>query len=142
MAPPNYSILPVQETDLDFLANFVHTAKLRLSINRLLFQDWPNDPIQTQMYTAAVRSGFEDPTTQCFKAVDNHSNEIVGYFVLARKRPSQKPPQYEMSESSSQDTPEGLNPLLFAEVMAASAKIEREFKDTDHFGKWKPTSLM
>lgn len=87
------------------------------------------------MYTNAVRSGFKDPDTEGFKAVDKNSKEIVGYFVLARKRPSQKPPQYEIREISSQGTPEGLNPLLFAEVMAASAKIEKEVEGTDHFGE-------
>ncbi|KAJ5572502.1 hypothetical protein N7450_009486 [Penicillium hetheringtonii] len=133
MAASNYSILPVMEADLPFLAEFIHAAKLRLTINRLLFEDWPNDPVQTKMYTNAVRSGFKDPDTEGFKAVDNNSKEIVGYFVLARKRPSQKPPQYEIREISSQGTPEGLNPLLFAEVMAASAKIEKEVEGTDHF---------
>jgi len=135
MVASNYSILPVVKADLPFLAEFIHAAKLRLNINRLLFEDWPNDPVQTKMYTDAVRSGFEDPATECFKAVDNDSNEIVGYFVLARKRPSQKPLQYETSKISSQGTPEGLNPSLFAEVMAASAKIEKEVEGTDHFGE-------
>lgn len=138
MPVPNYSILRVEKEDLPFIANFIRTAKLRLSINRLLFQDWPNEPIQTRMYTRAVTSGFEDPSTESFKAVDTASNEIIGYSVLARKRPAQEKPKYDLSTSSAQDTPEGLNPALFAEVMTASVEIAKETENMDHFGKHAP----
>lgn len=135
MTPPNYSILPVVEADLPFLANFIHAAKLRLSINRLLFLDWPNGEAQMKMYTAAVISGFEDPATECFKAVDLETNEIIGYLVIARKRPSQEPPEYEISRYSDSNTPEGLNPHVFAQVVTASAEIEKETKNTDFLGE-------
>ncbi|CAI7624250.1 unnamed protein product [Penicillium manginii] len=133
MAAPNYSILSVEEADLPLLAKFVHASKLRLSINRLLFEDWPNETIQMKMYTDAVTSGFKDPNTECFKAVDTDSNEIIGYFVLARKRPAQKLPEYELGANPDQETPEGLNPSLFAEVMTASAEIAKATENMDFF---------
>ncbi|KAJ5768256.1 hypothetical protein N7533_000839 [Penicillium manginii] len=133
MAAPNYSILPVEEADLPFLAKFVHASKLRLSINRLLFEDWPNETIQMKMYTDAVTSVFKDPNTECFKAVDTDSNEIIGYFVLARKRPAQKLPEYELGANPDQETPEGMNPSLFVEVMIASAEIAKATENMDFF---------
>ncbi|KAJ5965712.1 hypothetical protein N7481_012426 [Penicillium waksmanii] len=131
MAVPNYSILPVVEADLPFLAKFIHASKLRLSINRLLFENWPNETIQMKMYTGAVTSGFKDPATESFKAVDTESNEIIGYFVLARKRPAQDLPEYELGANPDQGTPKGLNPSLFAEVMTASAEIAKATENKD-----------
>lgn len=142
MTAPNYSILPVVEADLPFLAKFIHASKLRLSINRLLYEDWPNETVQMRMYTEAVVSGFNDPSTECFKAVDTESNEIVGYFVLARKRPAQKLPEYELGANPYHGTPEGLNPSLFAEVMTASAKIAKATEDTDFFGKSSESNCL
>jgi GNAT superfamily N-acetyltransferase len=143
MAAPNYSILSVEEADLPLLAKFVHASKLRLSINRLLFEDWPNETIQMKMYTDAVTSVFKDPNTECFKAVDTDSNEIIGYFVLARKRPAQKLPEYELGANPDQETPEGMNPSLFVEVMIASAEIAKATENMDFFRRsWEFNKLM
>lgn len=135
MAVPNYAILPVVEADLPFLAKFIHASKLRLSINRLLFEEWPNETIQMKMYTGAVTYGFKDPATESFKAVDTESNEIIGYFVLARKRPAQELPEYELGANPDQGTPEVLNPSLFAEIMTASAEIAKATENTDFLGR-------
>lgn len=68
-----------------FLAKFIHSAKLSLSISRLLYQPWPNDPAQEKQYTGAVDGALADSSMECFKATDGDSNANIGYIVLARK---------------------------------------------------------
>lgn len=135
MAAPNY-IAPVSESDLPFLASFIHAAKLRLSINRLIFNDWPNDAFQKQMYSDAVQSGYSASSTECFKAVHSDSNEIIGYFVLGRRRqPAEETSIGAGSEDSNNVIPEGLNPGLFREVMDATTQIAKEREAIDRFGR-------
>lgn len=134
MAAPNYTITPVSESDLPFLASFIHTAKLSLSINRLIFNDWPKDATQTQMYTGAVRGGYADPSTECFKAVDCNSDEIIGYFVLARKQAVQETPAEAENKYSTPVIPDGLNLGLFGEVMNATKQISQNVEAINRFG--------
>ncbi|KAJ5120166.1 hypothetical protein N7448_010835 [Penicillium atrosanguineum] len=133
MAAPNYTIAPVLESDLPFLANFLHVAKLSLSINRLIFKDWPNDAVQMQMYTGAVRGGFSDPSMESFKAVDSDSDEIIGYFALARKQPVEETSVDAENKDSNQVIPDGLNPGLFEEVVKATDQISKKVEAMDRF---------
>ncbi|KAJ5594053.1 uncharacterized protein N7459_000261 [Penicillium hispanicum] len=134
MTTPDYSIAAVASSDLPTLARFIHDAKLALSINRLIFLDWPNEPVQSRQYTSAVQSGYDDPSIECFKAVDNHSQEIIGYFVLGRKRSVEKTPPIDIkNDDSKADVPEGLNPALLAEVVNATSLIARETEDIDRY---------
>lgn len=88
MAIPNYSILPVSSSDLPTLATFVHSSKRSLTINRLLFKDWPNEVAQKPLYTHAIESAFKDPSTDSLKVVDDESGDTPGFLVLTRKRPT------------------------------------------------------
>lgn len=140
MAAPKYSISPVSSSDLPTLASFTHTSKLALSINRLIFKQWPNEALQRTLYTNAVNSAYEDPSMECFKAVEEESNEIIGYFVIARKQPVSSKGESaadanDQNASGGQDIPDGLNPGLLTEVNNATAQIAKDTDGIERFGK-------
>ena len=136
MADPKYSISRVASSDLPFLAKFIHSAKLCLSINRLLYQPWPNDPVQEKQYTGAVEGAFADSSMECFKATDDDSNAIIGYIVLARKSAIKDLKVPVQSESDNgQNTPEGMNPGVFAEVSAANIALSKATENIDRYGR-------
>lgn len=138
MAVSNHRIAPVESSDLPFLARFIHYAKLGLSINRLLYQPWPNEPIQKKQYTAAVEGAFADPSMECFKATDPGSNDIIGYIVLAKKEATKE----ESSTLAQQPTtasghciPEGMNPGVLNEVSNANVEITKATETIERFGR-------
>ncbi|OQD69224.1 hypothetical protein PENPOL_c002G07238 [Penicillium polonicum] len=136
MAIPKHSISRVAISDLPFLAKFIHSAKLSLSINRLLYQPWPNDPVQEKQYTGAVEGAFADSSMECFKATDGDSNAIIGYIVLARKaatKESLMAPAQSESSDNGQNTPEGMNPGVLAEVSAANIAISKATENIDRY---------
>lgn len=128
MPTPKYSIAPVTKPGLPTLADLIHSAKLVLSVNRLIFNNWPNDELQKKtLYKGAIESAYADPAAECFKAVDVDSNEIIGYFVLSRKRPSREQTSAgDDSEHAGRSMPDGLNPGLIGEVSNATAGIAKE----------------
>lgn len=136
MAGPTHTISRVEGSDLPFLAKFIHSAKLSLSINRLLYQPWPNNPVQEKQYTAAVEGALADSSMECFKATDGDLNAIIGYIVLARKTAtkgdSMAPTQ---SADNGHNVPEGMNPGLLAEVSAANISISQATENIDRYGK-------
>jgi hypothetical protein len=147
MAVSNHIISRVEGSDLPFLAKFIHSAKLSLSINRLLYQPWPNESIQRKQYTGAVEGAFADSSMECFKATDAESKEIIGYIVLAKKKAiteeSTVPIQPATTESGNK-APEGMNAGVFAEVSGANADISKATNHIDRFGKLAvfPISVM
>ncbi|PKX98509.1 GNAT family N-acetyltransferase [Aspergillus novofumigatus IBT 16806] len=133
----NYAISPVESSDLLFLAKFIHSAKLSLSINRLLYQPWPNETIQKRQYTGAVEGAFADSSMECFKATDGESNAIIGYIVFARKAATKEDPMAPVKAGSPDDgpnAPEGMNPGVLAEVTAANMDIS---KATEHIDRYE-----
>ncbi|KAJ5730573.1 uncharacterized protein N7483_005081 [Penicillium malachiteum] len=59
----NYRIERVEKDDLPFLGKFIHSAKLALSINRLLYLNWPNEELQR-------------PNSPLLAEINNAVNEI------------------------------------------------------------------
>ena len=138
MAGPKHSISRVASSDLPFLAKFIHSAKLSLSINRLLYQPWPNDPVQEKQYTGAVEGAFADSSMECFKATDGDSKAIIGYIVLARKTATKEDltaPTQSDSSDNGQTAPEGMNPDVLAEVSAANIAISKATENIDCYSK-------
>ena len=137
MAGSNYAISRIESSDLPFLARFIHSAKLSLSINRLLYQPWPNDPVQKKQYTGAVQGAFADPSMECFKATDGDSNAIIGYIVLARKTATKEGDSVAPTQSTDNEhnAPEGMNPGVLAEVSAASIAINKVTENIDRYGR-------
>ena len=146
MSTPTATILPVEEADLPFLGDFLYSCKLELSINRLLFQNWPNEPLQKSMYSGAVNSGFDDKDVECVKAV-NEKGEIVGYLALSRKRAAAKTETSEAADARAGDgqgegdakpsAPEGLDPRVLSGVISTVTELNKETEERlggDRFG--------
>lgn len=135
------SILPVVDSDLPMLAEFVHSAKLSLTLNRLLYLDWPNDAAQKPVYRSAVESSFNDDTVQCLKAVDEESSELVGYLVLTRKSPVEGRKDTEIgSDAEEQSVPEGMHAGVWSAITNAAVEINRETESLDHLGIQTPSN--
>ncbi|KAI8649350.1 N-acetyltransferase domain-containing protein [Fusarium sp. Ph1] len=127
------SILPVAGSDLPMLAEFVHSSKLCLTINRLLYLDWPNDAAQKPQYRRAVESSFNNDKVQCLKAVDEESNELVGYLVLTPKTPVEARKDTEIgSDAEEKNVPEGMHAGVWSAVTNAAAEINRETDSLEH----------
>ncbi|KPM45626.1 hypothetical protein AK830_g951 [Neonectria ditissima] len=128
------TILPVSSSDLHTIADFVHCAKLCLTINRLVYKDWPAEAAQKRNSTAAVESSFNDPSVECLKAVDDVSGEIVGFLALTKKPPidEEKPASGEAGEDE-QHPAEELNPTLYQAVSEATTEIFKAARGTEHY---------
>ena len=134
--PISNSILPVSSSDLPIIGDFLYSSKLSLTINRLLFKDWPNEATQRPLYAGAVESGFKDPSVECLKVVDDDSRDIVGYLGLKRKRPANKEQYTDAGNGGGkQNIPDGLNPDVLSAVSTAVTEIAKEMEGTDHFGR-------
>ncbi|RSM07408.1 hypothetical protein CEP52_005261 [Fusarium oligoseptatum] len=126
------SIRPVAGPDLSLLAEFVHSSKLCLTINRLLYLDWPNEAAQKHQYRRAVESSFNNDTIQCLKAVDEESNELVGYLVLTPKTPVEESRDTEIGiDVEEQGVPEGMHAGVWSAVNNAAAEINRQTDSLD-----------
>ena len=135
MSALTFSVVPVMKSDLPAIAHLVHTCKLALPINRLLFENWPNDAAQKPLYTAAVNSSFDDDAVQCWKAVNDETGALVGYIATTRKRPENIEAQDKEETKDDEPTvPDGLNAEVIAAVSNATSQIARTMVETDHFG--------
>lgn len=132
----SYSIHSVASTDLPALGELLHTAKLALPINRLLWKDWPNDAAQKPQYAQALESGFKEPSIENFKAIDNASGETVGYLGLARKQPVKQEESVQNSNPSTPpNLPDGVDTEVCTAVMKAVAEIAEDTEGMDCFGR-------
>lgn len=136
MAVPDFTIAPVERDDLPILAQFLHSSKQALSINRLIFLNWPNDELQMQMYTGAVTGGFESSEMHDFKAVNNETKEIIGYIVF-QKNGGKTDDEIAIRnrQVAESQIPEGINPPLMTDVNNATLEISKPADKIDHVGK-------
>ncbi|KAF4626815.1 hypothetical protein G7Y89_g11342 [Cudoniella acicularis] len=142
MATPNISIHPLLPSDLPKHASLLLSSKLALSINRLLFKNWPNEPFQLANYTKAAESGFNDKDSETWKVIDDGTEEIVGHFVLSRKRGEDvgvgegKEGEEEKGEGEKGKkdikVPEGFNEEVFKAVVKLAPKMDTLI-GVDHF---------
>ena len=147
MAAP-YTIAPVQSDDVPALANLIHTSKLALRINQLLFKNWPNEAVQKPLYTQAVVSSFNDANVTDLKAVDSASGKIIGYIAFMHKHATTLPEpaisepdhaEYDAQQQQQQSsTPEGLNPDILAAVAGLGMETARHFDSLDRYGTVPP----
>jgi hypothetical protein len=105
------SITPFTSVDLPILADYLHTSKLLLVINRFLILDWPNEPAQRKRCTTAVQGSLDDPNSECLKAVDIATGDIIGFAVLTRKHPLKD------EDAPKQECSDFMNPRVFESVM-------------------------
>lgn len=140
MASTNkFSIVPATPEDLPAIASLVHTSKQTLTINRVLFKDWPNEAAQRPIYAAAVEAGFRDPQTQTLKAVDDTTGEILGHLVFATRRAateSKGPIKDESGKAGDDGVPECFNPGVLRMVGEAVTELRKDWEGVDHCGQF------
>lgn len=136
---PNHSILPISQTDLPTIAEFLLASKLSLAINRFLFKDWPNESAQTAQYTRTIKGGFQDPTSEVLKVVHDATGEMVAHLVLTHKKPATEPSGVAATQEPS--VPEGMVPEVFNSVIKASGQIQDAVSGVEHLGK-QPALLV
>ena len=136
MSTSNYSLQPVTSQDLPTLIQFLHESKLALTINRLLWKDWPNDICQRPQYTNAIESSFKSELCDVFKAVDDASGAIVGHLVLTLRRPASSEAEKSIEEGDVKPkAPNGINEEVLAAVAKFSVEVET-LKDVEHLGEF------
>lgn len=124
--PANYTLRPTEPSDIHPLADLLYTSKLALTINRLLFKSWPNEPIQRSNYLSALEC-FDPPTSESMSVIDDQSGEPVGLLALNRRRPADAPsgndPEGEESEQQP-EVPDFFNPEVLATVSEAAGELD------------------
>ena len=159
MSAPSHSIVPITKDDIPTLAKLLCDSKLQLTINRLLFKDWPNEVAQVPNYTMAVEGGFVNPDNEAFKAIDDKGESkcssvrpphrtaadssllaVLGHLALTRIRPKR-------SESATvlkgdQKVPDHFNRDIFAWVMKTVGEIDEDFKGIDHYGETTSPTII
>jgi GNAT superfamily N-acetyltransferase len=130
MSTTTHSIYPATESDLPIFAHNLHESKLALTINRVLWKDWPNDAAQRPQYTNAIESSFKNDSSDMFKVVDDETGTIVGHLVVTLI----KPQKVEEGDGKA-NMPGGVNPDVFKTVMEFAKEVDT-FRDVEHFGKF------
>ena len=132
--PQNYTFRPVQSSDAAVLGGILYRSKRALTINRLLFNDWPNEAIQLQNYTSTIE-GVDDTMADSLSVVDNDSGDVIGLLALTRKK--QAPAgesEKKAADASQEETPGFFNAEVLGAVMAAVDELAVETK-VDHYGR-------
>jgi len=128
-----YSILPILEPDLSTLAALVQESKLPLTVNRLLYKDWPNEAAQRAQCIKTIENSFKNPDQERFKVVEKETGTMVGHIVLTRKTPSEDKVTTG-EEKGKPEVPDGMNEEVFRGVMEAVGIINTG-NDVDHLGE-------
>ncbi|KAE8450110.1 hypothetical protein EG329_006891 [Mollisiaceae sp. DMI_Dod_QoI] len=130
----NYSIQPMAVDDLPTHISFLLSSKLSLAVNHFLFKDWPNETAQRALYSSAAESGFKSPDSECLKAIDNGSGEMVAHLVLTRKKSvNAGPAAANEGDENPKPPPEGLDLEFLPHIMKVIKDVEKERAGIDHF---------
>ncbi|EPE35809.1 Acyl-CoA N-acyltransferases (Nat) [Glarea lozoyensis ATCC 20868] len=77
-----YTILPLTPPDLDTMTHLVWLSKQSLTVNRLLYQNWPNEAAQRAQCRKAVENSMQCKDVQSWKVVHKESGEMVGHVAM------------------------------------------------------------
>ncbi|KAE8414454.1 acyl-CoA N-acyltransferase [Aspergillus pseudocaelatus] len=131
MTAHSYTIRPVELSDIPALGDLLYTSKLALTINRLLFKNWPNEAAQRQNYLGALE-GIEVDSPESRTVVDNVTGEVIGHLALNRRRPVERPEQSH-GGIKKPDLPDFFAPEVVTAVLEAVATIDQEVETTDRY---------
>lgn len=126
----NLVIKPASPDHFDVLPDWLYNAKLNLTVNRLLYKDWPNEANQRQHYRGAIEGGAKDPNMTYHLAVDVE-NEPLGFLVLARKQVEDQ----ETARKEEQRPTDFMNEDVFAEVIRATSAVAAVTNAEAHVGE-------
>lgn len=137
--PENYTFRPVQPSDAKVLGGILYRSKLALTINRLLFKNWPNEAAQLQNYTSTIE-GMDESMADSLSVVDNASGDVIGLLALSRRKqaaaaPADEPEKTADAGGASQEETTGVfNAKVLGMVMATVEELAVETK-IDHYGR-------
>lgn len=139
--PENYTLCPIEPSDIHPLADLLYTSKLALTINRLLFRSWSNEAIQRNNYLSALE-GLDPSMSESLSVIDDQSGEPVGLLALNRRRPADAPSGNDPEggkPKQQQEISDFFNPEVLATVGEAVGELAKEAKDIDHYGRHLPS---
>ena len=144
-----FSISTPEEKDVNVLGDLLLRSKLALSINRLLWTDWPNETAQRKQYTSAIAGALKDPNMQDLKAVDDQTGHIVGYICFTKKKGNAQSevkndvqPQAKddgVASAASRQPPAGMSAEVLAGVGKACQEVVSGFDFPDNYGRLSRT---
>lgn len=126
-----HTILSLPASDLQASADLIHASKLSLTINRLLYKNWPATETQKAQCLYAVTNASHDPTIESFKVEDPDTKELTGYLALSRKQPKEGKQAPILAANADGKFEQG----ILEWVNAASQELLGEFEGVDHFRK-------
>ncbi|KAI9745019.1 MAG: hypothetical protein M1818_001297 [Claussenomyces sp. TS43310] len=119
------SILPLTAPDLPAFAQNLRQSKYELTINRLLYNNWPNASAQLAQCTKAVQGSANDADSSTWKVVDDETKEMVGHFALTWKAPSKiEDVKQDGKDEFYPPVPDGMNEDVFRAVIKAVRDIQ------------------
>ncbi|CEL10582.1 hypothetical protein ASPCAL13699 [Aspergillus calidoustus] len=130
----SYTLVPFSPSRIPQTAELLFTSKLGLTINRLLFKNWPNEEIQRRNYTA-VLEGQPRSGSEALSVLDEVSGEVLGHLSITRKRPLQEKKdniEEEKAGEGKQEVPDFFNPEVLAAVQSAVGELSSWLDGVDH----------
>ncbi|KAL2822233.1 hypothetical protein BDW59DRAFT_180907 [Aspergillus cavernicola] len=137
MAATNYTIRAREPSDIPATGELLYRSKLSLTINRLLFKNWPNEEVQRKNYKSALEN-VDSSTVESLSVIDNASGDVLGLLDIMRKRPATNinqasTPVVEKDKGSAPlEGPDYFNPEVLSAVQTASMALDRVMEETDH----------
>lgn len=131
-----YTVVPVSSEDLPTLSSFLYTAKQFLTINRVLWKNWPNEIAQRHLYSNTVESSLKNPSIETFKAVHIESNEMVGHVVVSRCQPITEEQKAARDGNGGIQAPHFQNADVFNAVIGAVKDLDKGVEGIDRFGPY------
>ncbi|KAL2830968.1 hypothetical protein BJY01DRAFT_254466 [Aspergillus pseudoustus] len=134
----SYKLILFDPAHITETAELLYISKLGLTINRLLFKDWPNEAMQRKNYTSVIEnlpgSEFEGIT-----AVDEVSGEVLAHLAIRRKTPVANNDEEEKGKGgaaaaapAAPEIPEFFNAEVFSAVRAAVSELSQGLEEVDH----------
>ncbi|KAL3461728.1 acyl-CoA N-acyltransferase [Aspergillus heterothallicus] len=135
--PQGFKLTPFTPAHIPETAELLFTAKLGLTINRLLFKNWPNETVQRQHYTAVLEdtsaSGIES-----LSVVDEVSGQVLGHLSITWRKPAGLESEDPKEESERKirgelsEVPAFFDPEVLAAVQAAVVELGKGLEELDH----------
>lgn len=109
-----FPILPVTIDDLPTLVDNLYASNFELTINHLLWKDWPNELCQRASHKNAFGNNIGKEGSEIWKVLDGE--EVVGQMVVNRRLAKEKDEEREKKEREEKmNGPgklEGINPVV------------------------------
>lgn len=134
------SVESAGEADLAAVIELVHWAKLSLTINRLLWNEWPNKEAQKEQTTQHVEHSFRDPGVKTLKVADEASGELLGFIILTQRRSTKVTDTGGKQDSDTEKRPKlsnQLNPAVLSLVDTGLSEIRDNMAGVDYIGMQK-----